>query len=263
MAYFAKTPPPDYYPMYLAHNYTFLASSAAMEGRKAEAMEAMRKTRALFSDAQMLAMPGTDWYTAFLYETMVRFGLWDEILAEPPPDPRLTGLAISYSAARATALAMKKRLDEAQGEALKLDALIAAVPDGATGGMNAGRPLYEIAALRAKARIAMVGHDAPAAIALFTRAVALDDALSYDEPADEFFPSRHLLGAILLDVGRAVEAEAVYREDLLRNPANGWALAGLAKALRTQKRDAEAAAVQKRFDAAWAHADTPIHNSAF
>jgi hypothetical protein len=30
----------------------------------------------------LLTMPGTDWYTAELYAAMVRFGLWDEILAE-------------------------------------------------------------------------------------------------------------------------------------------------------------------------------------
>ncbi|MEI9927292.1 MAG: hypothetical protein WDN44_05750 [Sphingomonas sp.] len=261
LTYFARTAPPDYYPMYTLHNYTFLASSAAMEGRKAEAIDAMRKTRAMASDAQMLGMPGSEWYTAFLYEAMVRFGMWDEILAEPAPNPKLTGMAVCYSAARATALAARNRLDEARAEIARLDALIAAAPADAAAAMNAGRPLYEIAALRAKARIALMGHDRPAAIALFTHAVALEDALSYDEPADEFFPGRHLLGAALLDAARPVEAEAVYREDLRRNPENGWALLGLAKALEAQQHDA--ADVRARFARAWAHADTKIEHSAF
>src|ERR1700720_648810 len=38
LAYFEATAAPDYYPMYLAHNYSFLAFSAATEGRKAETL---------------------------------------------------------------------------------------------------------------------------------------------------------------------------------------------------------------------------------
>src|SRR5207249_4050182 len=41
-AYFAATHAPDYYTMYLAHNYSFLAFSAAMEGRKAETLAAVQ-----------------------------------------------------------------------------------------------------------------------------------------------------------------------------------------------------------------------------
>ena len=39
--------------------------------------------------------------------------------------------------------------------------------------------------------------------------------------------SRHTLGARLLSSGKAADAEAVYREDLRRNPDNGWSLVGL------------------------------------
>jgi predicted Zn-dependent protease len=92
-------------------------------------------------------------------------------------------------------------------------------------------------------------------------AVKKEDALAYNEPSDEFFPVRHLLGAALLNAGRPAEAEAVYREDLRRNPENGWALHGLAKALEAQwkKADAEKA----RFKEAWRHADTELTASAF
>ena len=45
---------------------------------------------------------------------------------------------------------------------------------------------------------------------------------------DWFFPVRHMLGAQLLAANRPVRRpEAVYREDLLRNPSNGWSLYGL------------------------------------
>src|SRR5690349_12025614 len=36
LAYIKETAPPDYYPMYLIHNFQFLASSAGMEGRRSE-----------------------------------------------------------------------------------------------------------------------------------------------------------------------------------------------------------------------------------
>jgi hypothetical protein len=60
-----------------------------------------------------------------------------------------------------------------------------------------------------------------------------------------------------------VEAERVYHEDLERNPANGWALYGLAAALRAQGRTSDAAQVSRRFEAAWRHADVRPQASAF
>lgn len=58
LAYFAMTKPLDYYVMYTAHNYQFLAFSAAMESRRAETIEAARQSRALVSDDMLLTMPG-------------------------------------------------------------------------------------------------------------------------------------------------------------------------------------------------------------
>ena len=45
-------------------------------------------------------------------------------------------------------------------------------------------------------------------------AMKRDLSLSYDEPWGWMMPARHVLGALLLEQGEAVEAEAVYREDL-------------------------------------------------
>ncbi len=41
LGYFSKTKPPDYYVMYTAHNYQFLAFSTAMQGRKADTLDAL------------------------------------------------------------------------------------------------------------------------------------------------------------------------------------------------------------------------------
>jgi tetratricopeptide (TPR) repeat protein len=261
VAYLKLTPAPDYYPMYLIHNYQFLAYSAAMEGRRAETVKALRDARAAVPDSMLLAMPGLDWSIGYLYDGMARFGLWDEIIAEPKPNPKLAGLTIAWLQARATALAAKGRFTEARALLPELDRAIAAVPSDATQGQNKARPLYEIGALKAKARIALAEGKRDAAFAHLREAVAKEDILAYNEPSDEFFPVRHLLGAALLDAKRPAEAEAVYREDLKRNPNNGWALHGLAKALEAQGKKAEAQRAQ--FKEAWRHADTELTASAF
>jgi predicted Zn-dependent protease len=92
-------------------------------------------------------------------------------------------------------------------------------------------------------------------------ASALEDELTYMEPPDWWIPVRHSLGAVLLDAGRAHEAEAVYREDLRRFPENGWSLLGLAIALEKQGKSAAAAEVRARFDRAWSRADVALARS--
>ncbi|MEA3035785.1 MAG: hypothetical protein QOH04_1550 [Sphingomonadales bacterium] len=261
LAYLSLTAPPDYYPMYLIHNYQFLAFSAAMEGRKAETIEALRKAKGAVPEAMMLSMPGLDWSVGYLYDGMVRFGMWDEIIAEPAPNPRLAGLTAAWLQARATALAARGRVPEAESAVAALDRLIAETPAAATQGQNKARALYEIGALRAKARIASARGDKKAAIALLRRAVGLEDKLAYDEPEDEFFPARHLLGAALLAAGQPAEAEAVYREDLKRHPKNGWALHGLQAVVAA--RHTYPGDVEGGVRAAWTHADVQLTGSAF
>jgi tetratricopeptide (TPR) repeat protein len=261
VAYLKLTAAPDYYPMYLIHNYQFLAYSAAMEGRRAETVKALREARAAVPDSMLLAMPGLDWSIGYLYDGMARFGLWNDIIAEPAPDPKLAGLTIAWLQARATALAAKGRLAEARALLPDLQRAIAAVPADATQGQNQAKPLYEIGALKAKARIAMAEGRKEAAFAALREAAAKEDRLAYNEPSDEFFPVRHLLGAALLQSKRPTEAESVYREDLKRNPANGWALHGLAEALEAQGKKAEAE--KARFSEAWRNADTELTASAF
>lgn len=263
IAYYAQTQPIDYYPMYTAHNYQFLAFSAAMEGRRAETIEALRKSREALSDDMLAGMGGVDWYVGALYTAMVRFGLWDEILREPAPDAKIPGLHVAWLEAKASALAARGRVDEAQAIADQLDGAISVAPAGWMAGMNVGVSAYRIAGLKARARVAIARGDRAKGVALLREAVRAEDALDYDEPSDEFFPVRHLLGAALLDGGKPAEAAQVYREDLQRNPANGWALFGLSRALAAQGRKADAAVAQRRFAAAWAHADTKLTASAF
>jgi tetratricopeptide (TPR) repeat protein len=260
-AYVRKTHPPDYYPMYFAHNLQFLAYATAMEGRKAETLAAMKQMRETFPESAMLAMPGTDWYFAEPYMAMVRFGMWKELLTEPRPHASLQAMTGGYLFAQASALAATGRVAEAQRVLQELDSLRSSVPADAPAGLNVAPDVLALASMMAQASIESAGQHRDAAIATLTRAVAAEDRLAYDEPADWFFPVRHVLGAELLKAGRAAQAEAVYREDLQRNPQNGWSLFGLAQALRAQHKTVEAAQVQARFNEAWKRADIQLSSS--
>jgi tetratricopeptide (TPR) repeat protein len=259
LAYYAATKPLDYYIMYTAHNYQFLAFSAAMGGRQAESIEAARQSRALISDDMLLTTPGFDWYVAELYAAMVRFGMWGDILAEPAPNPKLVGLTGGYLYAKASALAARGRTEEAKPPLAELEKL-ASVGDG---GHDRIKAALAVAVLAVQARIALAENHPDEATGMLREAAEKEDRLAYSEPADWFFPVRHILGAVLIRAGRAADAEAVYRDDLSRHPNNGWALYGLAQSLKLQNRSADAAAVQQQFETAWKNADVTLVASAY
>ena len=105
------------------------------------------------------------------------------------------------------------------------------------------------------------------AFAELRRAVALDDALPYDEPWGWMQPTRHALGALLFEQGHFADAEHVFRQDLglapglpraCQHPDNVWALRGLYDCLTAQNKTDEAGHLKLRLDLAEARADRPI-----
>jgi tetratricopeptide (TPR) repeat protein len=113
-------------------------------------------------------------------------------------------------------------------------------------------------------------HDS--AFAHLRKSVDLDDALPYDEPWGWMQPTRHALGALLLEQGRIDEAEAVYRSDLgldgklsraCQHPDNLWSLHGLHECLTRRGEKVEAALIRPRLDLAVARAEVPIKASCF
>jgi tetratricopeptide (TPR) repeat protein len=238
------------------------AFSAAMEGRKADTLAAVAIEAA--ATARMTTDTDDDgWGLTPQYTALVRFGLWDEMLAVLPPDPRRAGLTAGYLYARGVALAARGRIPEAQATLARLQHLAATVPAAAPAGANTLRAVLEVAEPIVAARIAASEYRNAVAIALLRQAVAAEDRLAPDEPPDWFFPTRHLLGAQLLEAGRAAEAAEVYRADLERHPHDGWSLYGLASALQAQGRIKQAVDVRQQFDSAWQHADVRLVASAF
>lgn len=266
LAYIDKAKPAEwtyYSGMYLGHNYQFLGYATAMQGRSAETLQATHEMRAHIPDAVLHMGMGLDWYAAEPYFAMERFGRWSELLAEPAPDASLAGLSAAYHYARAVALAATGKIDEAIVEKARLDAIAAATPADAPAGLNTAKDMIAVASLAASARIAIAQGKRDAAIATLRDAATREDALAYDEPADWFVPIRHLLGDELLKAGKAADAETVYRDDLQRHPGNGWALYGLAQALKAQKKNDDAAAIDEQFRQAWKDADITLTASAF
>jgi hypothetical protein len=237
-----------------AHHYAWLAWSAAMAGRKAEALAAVQELRAA-------GAPG--WELTPQYAVLVRFGLWDEMIALPAPEPRAPGLTAGYLYARGVALAARGRIEDARGVLLALQHLAATAPPDTRAGTNSLTEVLKVAVPIVAARIVSSERHPAQSVTLLRQAVAAQDELAPGEPPDWFFPARHLLGAELLQAGEAAQAAAVYREDLQRNPGNGWALCGLAAALAAQGRTATAAHTADRFRTAWKSADVRLPGSAF
>ena len=160
------------------------------------------------------------------------------------------------------ALASTGKTREAQAAMRELRTLASTMPADLLAGLNPASSMCRLGADAIEARIAERARRWPEAIAAWQRAVAQEDGFAYNEPADWFYPMRHYLGAALLDAKKPKEAEAVFREDLRRNPNNGWALYGLAAALAAQGKKDEASAARKDFDAAWREADIRLTRAA-
>jgi tetratricopeptide (TPR) repeat protein len=111
--------------------------------------------------------------------------------------------------------------------------------------------------------IARLSGQLDEAITDFRKARALEQLLPYGEPPTWHEPVSHILGAALLEAGRAADAETVYRDSLTIYRADGWALFGLAEALTAEGKSDEASRVRKDFARAWSLSDVRLASSRF
>ena len=264
VAYRAAHPRPGFYAMYMSHNDQFYAFASMMQGQSAEALKAAHDmVSAIPEEFRRDYADVVDGYLPFVAEVLMRFGRWDDVLAEKAPPPNMPIANALWRFTRAVSLTALGRGAEADAERREFGRAVAAVPASATLGNNSGPLLLGIATRVLDGERAAKKNDFRTAVRLLREAATTEDGLRYNEPPDWIQPVRHTLGAVLLHAGRPAEAEAVYREDLVRYPENGWSLWGLERALRLQKKDAEADAVKKRFDAIWARADITIESTCF
>jgi tetratricopeptide (TPR) repeat protein len=262
-AYIAACNAQGFYPAaYYPHNIHFLWAASSMEGRSAIAIEAARKVAANVRLEMIEEFPGVEFFNTIPLLSLVQFGRWDDVLAEPAPPENLEYSQAIWHYARATALANQGKLDDARAEHAKLVPLrdetdvvfLDSIYYPAT-------MLLTIADALVQGEIAMAEENYDEAIAHFRLAVETQDELPYTEPPFWYYPTRHTLGKALLTAGDAAAAEEVYRIDLEQYPRNGWAMYGLIQALEAQDKDASE--IQDRFDKIWAQADVTLTASRF
>jgi tetratricopeptide (TPR) repeat protein len=264
----ACRPLPGVYPLgYVPHNHHFLWWASSMQGDSASALAAAEETakRAwipeLIRKPELIALQDF-WVTPL--KAKVQFGHWDEILATPAPEADLAYPTAMWNFAQGMAKAAKGQVNEVPAH---LQVLAQAAADSSFDKLMVGpqHPLsstLKIAERVLAGTLAQSRKDRKGAIEAFRQAVALEDAVAYFEPPLWHQPARQKLGAALLAAGKSKEAEAVFLEDLKRNPENGWSLFGLQQSLLSQKRTRDAAAVAARLEKAWEHADTELKLSA-
>jgi tetratricopeptide (TPR) repeat protein len=256
----------NFYTLYRLHNYHFVAYGAMFAGRREVALAAARELVTEIPPALLAEWPDfLDVFVGTPYHVMVRFGLWEEVLAEPEPEPagELIAARAIWRYARGIALASLGRIEEAAREQEAFLQAKAEVPESRLLFNNPVKEILEVATWVLAGEIEYRRGNYDLAFDHLREAVVLDERLNYDEPWGWMEPARHALGALLTEQGRYEEAVAVYEANLARYPENGWALHGLTECLRRLGREDEAAAAQARFDTAWADADTVIPGSCF
>jgi tetratricopeptide (TPR) repeat protein len=246
---------------YYAHNLHFLNASLMMEGRSAEALQVGRDLLAKVPHEDLAHEPALEWYAPTVFLTLARFGHWNEIIRQPPPPKglRLTNGLWHY--ARGLAFAATTRFGSAEGEVSNLRRTLKSFAKAKTAEAKTGRAVLKVAERVLVGELAARRGRYDESIDALNEALRLEAALPYSEPPFWLQPVRHNLGAVLLLASRPSDAESVYREDLRRNPENGWALQGLVQSLRAQKKDA--GPEEARFRAAWARADVALEGSRF
>jgi tetratricopeptide (TPR) repeat protein len=269
----------NFYTLYRCHNYHFRIYGAMFLGQYATAIAAADELAAALPE-ELLTIeqpPMADWLESFVamkMHVLIRFGKWWEIIAEPEPaDPILfcvTTAMICY--AKAVAVAATGDIAAAEAYARQFEAALARVPPSRYLFNNTCLDILGVAAAMMRGEIEYRKGNHEAAFAALRRAVALDDNLPYDEPWGWMQPTRHALGALLLEQGQVEEAEAVYRADLgldgvlaraCQHPENVWSLHGLHECLMRRGNRNEARMVKQRLDLAAARADVPIRSSCF
>jgi tetratricopeptide (TPR) repeat protein len=249
-----------YMMMYYSHNLHFGAISASMQGHCAEAQSAAARLAENLRPA-MKEMPMVEPFVGIQLVVAVRCERWTDLLAMSDPGGQTPVLKAFWLYSRGMALAAQGNTNAAEEIQKQLAAIEESTPREdlfMPPVENHSWQIIHIASDVLAARIAAARGEKPAALKLLRDAVATQDQLLYDEPADWYYPVRESLGGLLLQTGDAKGAEQTFREDLNQNPRNPRSLFGLEQALRRQNRDYDAFWVKQQFDSAWQGADVQL-----
>lgn len=267
----------NFYTVYRCHNYHFKIYGAMFLGQMTTALNTADELIAILPPS--LLLPMADWFEAFVpmkQHALIRFGRWQDILDQVlPDDPGLYSVTTAMMRyARTIAFANLKQLPAAETERDAFYTALEAVPESRMLFNNACLDILKVAEQMMLGELAYHSGNFEQAFNHLRLSVELDDGLPYDEPWGWMQPTRHALGALLLEQGRATDAEAVYRADLglggdlpraQIHPDNVWSLRGLMDCLTARGSDesAEGRVIAQRLGLANARADTRVRASCF
>lgn len=267
--------PDNFYSVYRCHNYHFKIYGAMFLGQPTAALEAAEELINTLPTETL--RPMADWFEGFIpmkQHVLIRFGRWQEILdQELPADEELYCVTIAMMRyARTVALANLHKIAKAESEKAEFYAAMERVPETRMLFNNTCRDILKVAEQMMLGELAYHKGEHDTAFEHLRKSVEIDDNLPYDEPWGWMQPTRHALGALLLEQGHTQEAEAVYRADLgldrtlsraCQHPGNVWSLHGLHECLVRRGETVEAAHIKLQLDKAAARAEVPIKASCY
>lgn len=278
--YFAREKGIVLYTIYRAHNIYVKIYGAIISGRLEEALSGVDRLREIITPELLTirSPPVADWAESFLgviAHVLIRFGRWDDILElQIPHDEELfcsTTAMIYY--ARGIALAVLNRVDDAKAEQVRFEAARRRVPESRLNSLPVREiDVLEVASAMLQGEIEYRQGNFEDAFAHLRQATVLEDNLHYSDPPPWMQPSRHALGALLLEQGHLREAQRVYEEDLGMSESlprrkarlnNVWSLHGLYESLVRQGIQDKAQYIHVQRDIALASADVTITTSCF
>lgn len=275
--FFAMRPDRIFYKIYLLHNYHSLVYACMLAGQLTEAIRACDNIEQVVTEQllQVQSPPMAEWTESFLsirIHVFIRFGLWDQLKALKVPDNKelycvLNALTYYGKAVGKAATSEDARQDQALfREAAKR------VPETRLDFPNKMTDILKVAEamLEAEVQYRLGNHEA--AFRSLRNAIKHEDSLIYSEPWAWMLPSRHALGALLLEQGHVEDAARAYAEDLgldgdtdsaHHHPNNIWGLHGYHECLTRLGRVAEAHIIKQMLTKASAMADVPVASSCF
>jgi tetratricopeptide (TPR) repeat protein len=275
--YLAREGAMNVYSLYRTHNHHFAIYGAMFLGQYTPALQAAQELIDTTPE-ELLRIPSPpmadfiEGYLPMKQHVLIRFGKWREIIAQDlPKDQDLycsTTAMMLY--AKGVAHSILGEIAEAERARAAFRDARARVPETRRVHNNTVADLLAIAEEMLTGELEYRRGNIDLAFAHLRRAVELDDALPYDEPWGWMQPTRHALGALLLEQGRLAEAEAVYRADLgfdntlsraCQHPENVWSLHGLHECLVRRGDTVEAPLIKARLDLALARTEVPVRAS--
>jgi tetratricopeptide (TPR) repeat protein len=271
--------PINFYSLYRCHNYHFKIYGAMFLGQYRPAIEAAEEMISTLPEEllKVESPPMADWLEGFIsmkQHIYIRFGKWQEIIDQPLPENQglycMTTAVMHYS--KAVALAASGNVPGAEEQAELFDAAMGRVPDSRYVFNNTCLDILAVAREMMLGEIDYRKEDYESAFAHLRKSVELDDNLPYDEPWGWMQPTRHALGALLLEQDRVEDSAAVYRADLgldatlsraCQHPDNVWSLHGYHECLLRLDRKEEAIIIKNRLDLANGRTDVPVKSSCF